>query len=103
MSARLETIRSLLSQDPNNSFLRYGAAMELANLGRLDEAIAEYRALIAADANYSAAYYHGGRALESAGKIDEARAMYQDGIAATRRNGDAHTLGELQAALDLLG
>jgi len=35
--------------------------------------------------------------------LDEARAMYSAGIEATRRSGDAHTRGELEAALSILG
>lgn len=103
MSARLETLRSMVTQDPKNSFARYGLAMELANLGQLDAAVSEYRALMEADPNYAAAYYHGGRALESLGRIDEAREIYRRGIEVTTRTGDAHTRSELQAALDILG
>ena len=93
----------MVTQDPKNSFARYGLAMELANLGQLDAAVSEYRALMEADPNYAAAYYHGGRALESLGRIDEAREIYRRGIEVTTRTGDAHTRSELQAALDILG
>lgn len=101
-SHRLDTLKSMLEQDPASSFARYGLAMEYVNLGRLDEAIDEFHSLLGTHPDYSAGYYHAGRTLERVGKIEEARAMYERGIEATTRNGDAHTKSELQAALDLL-
>jgi Flp pilus assembly protein TadD len=102
MSSRLETLKSMVSQNPGDSFLRYGLAMEHANSGELEQAITEYRALLELNPNYGAAYYHGGQTLEKLGRRDEARQMFQQGIEATTRTGDQHTRSELQAALDLL-
>lgn len=99
---RIEILKSMVEQDPNNSFARYGLGMEYVNAGHFKDAIAEFRALIAANADYAAAYYHGGQALEKLGNIEEARELYEKGIEATARTGDGHTRSELQAALDLL-
>ncbi|MBL8209204.1 MAG: tetratricopeptide repeat protein [Bryobacterales bacterium] len=101
--SRIDALQSMLSQDPNNSFVRYGLAQALASGGQYPEAIAQYRDLLARDAGYVAAYYHGGQALEKAGDIDGARALYEEGIDACTRKGDLHTRGEIQAALDILG
>ena len=103
MSQRLEVLKSLVAQNPSDSFARYGLAMEYANSGNLEEAVSQYSALLAVNANYAAAYYHGGQALEKLGRLDEARVMYREGIEAAKRSGDQHTRGELQVALDLLG
>jgi tetratricopeptide (TPR) repeat protein len=100
--SRLETLSAMLSQDPGNTFARYGLAMEFANQGRFEESVAEYGTLLERDPNYAAAYYHGGQALERLGRVEEARDWYERGIQVTGRNGDAHTQSELQAALDLL-
>jgi tetratricopeptide (TPR) repeat protein len=99
---RLQILQQMLDQDPNNSFARYGLAMEYANSGKLDEAISEYRALMARDENYAAAYFHGGQTLEKLGRLEEAREVYQKGIDVTTRKGDAHTRAEIEAALNLL-
>ncbi len=99
---RLEILKQMVAQDPGNSFARYGVAMEYANSGELAAAVTEFQKLISTDPNYSAAYYHGGQALEKLGRVDEARALYEQGIEATRRTGDAHTRGEIEAALSLL-
>ena len=97
---RLDVLRQLLEQDPANTFVRYGLAMEHVKSGDLAGAVEEFEALLTSDPNYSAAYYHGGQTLEKMGNLDQARDMYRRGIAVTR---DPHALSELQAALDILG
>jgi tetratricopeptide (TPR) repeat protein len=103
MSSRMEVLQNMIAQNPQDSFARYGLAMEYANSGDLERALGEYRALLAANPSYSAGYYHGGQTLHKLGRIAEARELYLQGIEATTRNGDAHTRSEIQAALDLLG
>src|ERR1035438_2134802 len=103
MSKRLEVLKNMAAQNPNDSFARYGLAMEYANSGDLENAIQEYQALLAVNSNYSAAYFHGGQTLEKLGRREDARALYRQGIEATTRIGDLHTRSEIQAALDLLG
>ena len=99
---RMEVLKNMVAQNPQDSFSRYGLAMEYANSGDLALAVAEYETLLAANPDYAAAYYHGGQALEKLGRKDEARAMYRRGIEATTRTGDAHTRSEIEAVLDLL-
>jgi tetratricopeptide (TPR) repeat protein len=100
---RLQTLQSMLDQDPNNAFVRYGLAQALATAGKLEESVAAYRELISRDPNYVAAYYHGGQTLEKLGQTDDARKIYEDGLEACTRKGDMHTRSEIQAALDILG
>src|SRR6266550_2592713 len=100
---RVEILKSMVAQNPNDNFSRYGLAMEYANSGNLEGAVEEYESLLSVNPDYAAAYYHGGQALEKLGRIEEARRMYQRGLEATRRTGDAHTNSEIQAALDILG
>lgn len=101
-NSRVEVLRSMLAQDPGNSFARYGLAMEHVKAEQLEQAVDEFRRLIAADASYAAAYFHGGQTLEKLGRIEDARSMYETGIEVTSRTGDEHTRSELQAALELL-
>jgi len=102
MNNRLEVLKNMVAQSPDNSLLRYGLAMELANSGDLEKAVQEYRNLLALNPNYCAAYYHGGQALEKLGRAEDARALYRDGIEAATRTGDLHTRSEIQAVLDSL-
>jgi tetratricopeptide (TPR) repeat protein len=102
MSNRMETLKSMLAQNPRDTFARYGLAMEYQNRGELQTAVTEFRLLLEQNPDYAAAYFHGGQALEKLGRLEEARAFYQRGIDVTSRTGDRHTQSELQAALDML-
>lgn len=103
MSDRIEALRGMLAQDPNNSFVRYAFAQALAGDGKLQDAVNAYKELITANPDYVAAYFHGGQTLEKMGMIEEARSIYERGIEACQRTGDMHTRSELQAALDIVG
>jgi len=98
----MEVLKSMLDQNPRDSFARYGLAMEYANQGNLEQAVAEYRALLEYNPDYAAAYFHGGQALEKLGRVEDAAGMYRKGIETTTRTGDLHTKSELEAALDML-
>jgi len=93
----------MLISDANNTFARYGLAMELINVGDLEAAVSEFATLRERNPDYAAAYFHGGKTLETLGRLDDARALMEEGIRVTTRTGDSHTRSELQAALDLLG
>jgi Flp pilus assembly protein TadD len=101
-TTRLETLKSLSAQNPQDSFLRYGLAMEYRNTGDLESAMREFQELMDANPDYSATYFHAGQTLERMGRRDEARAVYEKGIEVTTRKGDMHARSELQGALDLL-
>lgn len=103
MTDRLEALRNILAQDPDNRLARYGLAMEYVKAGRLEQALDEYRALLSSHPDYAYAYFHAGQALERLGRVEDARQMYRRGVEAAIRGDDAHARSELQAALDLLG
>lgn len=102
MTNRMEILKNMAAQNPQDSFARYGLAMEYANRGDWENALVEFKILLEHNAGYAAAYFHGGQALEKLGRVEEARAFYQKGIEVTARSGDRHTQSELQAALDML-
>jgi tetratricopeptide (TPR) repeat protein len=102
-STRLESLKSLAAQNPQDTFLRYGLAMEYRNAGDLDSAMREFQALMDGSPDYVATYFHAGQTLERLGRSEEARSVYQRGIEAATRKDDAHARSELQGALDLLG
>jgi Tfp pilus assembly protein PilF len=99
---RIDILKQMVAQDANNSFARYGLAMEYTKTGDLGAAVTEFKSLLAADGTYVAAYYHCGQALEKLGDVDAARDIYQQGMRASSAKGDLHTLGEIEAALHLL-
>ncbi len=100
---RLDTLKSMLAQSPNDPFARYGLAMEYKNSGDYESAMREFQTLIAGNPDYHAAYFHGGQTLERMGREDDACAMYREGVEAATRSGNGHARAEMQGALDLLG
>jgi Tfp pilus assembly protein PilF len=100
---RLEILRSMVEQDPSDSFRRYGLAMEYVNSGDLLAGVDEFIKVLDHNPKYAAAYFHGAQTLEKLGRVDEAKGLYRRGIEVTSAMGDDHTCSELQAALDQLG
>ena len=99
---RLDFLSEAAAKDPKNAFARYGVAMELARLGRLDEAGDAFRALAAALPDYVPTYFQAGKVFEKLGRRDDARDFYRRGMDAASRAGNQHAREELEGALSLL-
>ena len=102
VSERLEKLTKMLEREPNDTFLIYGLALEHKKLGNTDETIRLLDRVIAIDPGYCYAYFQKGAAFESAGDNDAAKSAYRAGIDAARQKGDAHALGEIEAALSMI-
>lgn len=100
---RIATLTEILGQDPNNTFARYGLAMEFANDGQLDRALEEFGKLLSANPDYAAGYFMAAQTLVKADRAGEAKQMLRDGIAAAERKRDSHAQSEMQAMLEDLG
>jgi Tfp pilus assembly protein PilF len=96
---RREFLEEALRQDPNNTFARYGLALELA---KSEPAAAwnHFEYLLHHHPEYSATYSQAGVFLIRQGRIDEARKVLASGVEVTGRQGKQHAQAELQAALD---
>ena len=96
---RKEQIEALLADDPDDSFLRYGLAMEHASAGDDAGAVREFRLLLQRDGDYVPAYLQAGQALIRQGDDDEAKAILREGVAVARRVGNEHAAGEMEGFL----
>jgi Tfp pilus assembly protein PilF len=101
-STRLEILKTMVEQQPEGAFGRYGLAMEYVRLGDLETAVDEFAALLRHNPGYAAGYFHGGQTLEKLGRIEDARELYRKGIDVTTASGDGHTRSELIGALQML-
>lgn len=97
---KIAGLKEILAQEPNNSFARYGLAMELAGLGETDAALAEFSNLLASDPNYTAAYFMSAQTLADAGRAAEAIERLNFGIACATRSGNSHAVSKMQTMLD---
>ncbi|HLH09465.1 MAG TPA: tetratricopeptide repeat protein [Terriglobales bacterium] len=100
---RLQALKDILAQDPNNAFARYGLAMELSHRGETDNALAEFHTLIKSNPDYTPGYFMAAQTLSRAGRNEEAKQLLRDGIASAQRTGNGHAESEMQGMLDELG
>lgn len=102
-NSRKEQILDLLENDPNDTFLRYGLAMELRKEGSHEEARQQFESLMRGDPPYVAAWFMCGQMLAEMGEIEESRTVLREGIEIARLAGDAHAAGEMGELLSSLG
>ena len=100
---RITALNDILTQNPNDTFARYGLAMEYSKQGDLDRALAEFSILLKTNPDYTAGYFMAAQSLARADRIAEAKAMLTDGIASARRTGNLHAQSEMEAMLVELG
>ena len=98
--SRLEFLEEAVRADPNNSFARYGLAMELKNCGKPKEAWTHFEYLLTRQPDYAATYAQAAMLLADLGRRDEALSVLQKGIEVNGRLGKTHAREELQAALE---
>jgi predicted Zn-dependent protease len=100
--SRIDVIKKIAEQSPNDPFPRYGLAMEYKNAGQAADAHATFSELEARWPDYVASYLMHGNLLASMHQLADARTVYEKGIAAARKAGNMHALGELESALQNL-
>ncbi|MCK6456200.1 MAG: tetratricopeptide repeat protein [Phycisphaerae bacterium] len=98
----VEQIRKLLASEPDDVFLNFALAMELAKAEKRDDAVAQFDRVITLDPDYTAAYHHKARTLIAAGRADDARQTLVTGIARAQAIGNAHAAGEMSDLLATL-
>lgn len=99
---RKEKIEARLQEDPNDVFLNYSYALELAKLGEETAAKAAFARVREIDLNYVAGYFQEGQFLAGLGETEAARAILTSGIAIAKKVGDSHAQGEMTDFLDNL-
>jgi predicted Zn-dependent protease len=100
---RIAMLSEILIANPEDSFARYGLALEYSKAGQIEQALQEFKALIAQNPDYTPAYFMAAQMLAGASRVDEAKRMLVDGISSARRTGNAHAQSEMTAMLEELG
>ncbi|MBI5480630.1 MAG: hypothetical protein HY906_17365 [Deltaproteobacteria bacterium] len=102
--SRIDALRELLAEMPEDAFTRYALAMQLRQEDRLAEAMAEFRMLLERRPDYTAAYLMAGQCAEDLGEREEAARIFRLGVEACARAGEAHASTKCAEALaDLEG
>jgi tetratricopeptide (TPR) repeat protein len=100
--SRLDAIRKIVEQKPNDPFARYGLALELKNAGQLTEANSCFEELERRSPDYVPQYLMHGNLLAQLGLKAEAAAKLTRGIEVARLARNMHAMGEMQSALEAL-
>jgi cytochrome c-type biogenesis protein CcmH/NrfG len=100
---RIAALNEILTQNPADTFARYGLAMEYSNQGDLDRALAEFSLLLKANPEYTPGYFMAAQTMVRAGRAEEAKSALTEGIASARRTGNLHAQSEMEAMLAELG
>lgn len=99
---KLAGLREILKMDANNSFARYGLALELAGRGETAASLEEFATLLKNDPEYTAGYFMAAQTLANVGRTGEAIEHLKAGIESAKRTGNRHAMSEMQAMLDEL-
>jgi predicted Zn-dependent protease len=101
--SRLEQIKTLLAEDPLDTFLRYALAMELRSQEVHDESLAEFEKCMANQPPHVPSYFMCGQLLAEMNQLSRARAVLREGIEHARNQKDLHASGEMSELLASLG
>ena len=97
---KIAMLTEILSQNPGDSFARYGLAMAYAAEDRNEEALKEFGTATENAPDYVPAYQMSAQTMLKMGQTEAARNRLTAGLAACGRTGNAHAASEMQAMLD---
>ena len=97
--ATREQLERLLAAEPNDVFLNFGLAMELAKEVQQEPALRQLDRVLELDPDYCAAYHQKGRLLLALGQADQARHLTA-GVQAAKRTGNAHAASQMSELLN---
>ncbi len=95
-------LREILAANPEDSFARYGLAMEYSKSGQIEPALLEFKTLVEKNPDYTPAYFMAAQALANASRVDEAKRWLVDGVSSAVRTGNSHAQSEMTAMLEEL-
>jgi thioredoxin-like negative regulator of GroEL len=96
---RRQVLEEFVARNPNDSFSRYGLAMECMNSGDAASADSHFRELLHRNPEYVPAYLMYGQLLARESRSEAAREVLTHGIAAAAKAGNAHARSEMEALL----
>tara|TARA_Y100000385_G_C13094018_1_gene640224 strand:- start:2008 stop:2325 length:318 start_codon:yes stop_codon:yes gene_type:complete len=95
---RLEQLKVMSAEDPNDSFIRFAIAMEYKTDENFEEAISFFEKLKELDAKYIGLYYHLAECYVEMEDEKKALTIYKEGIKLAEDQNDQHAKAELMNA-----
>ena len=100
--SRRQQLEAMLEEDPNDSFLHYALALELAKSADRPAGLKRLEEMNERFPDHVPAYFRRGQLLAEDGDVDSARIVLRQGIATAHRLGDSHAAAEMQELLNAL-
>ncbi len=102
-SARRQKLEQSLAEDPGDTFLRYGLAMQCLREGDVQEGRERLRTLIADHPeDQVVAYQQLGQSLAETGEAEAALSVLETGISKAKARGDWHAVSEMEQLVQSL-
>jgi thioredoxin-like negative regulator of GroEL len=96
-------LEASLAEDPADTFLRYGLALQCLREGDVEEGRGRLRSLIADyPAEQIAAYQQLGQSYVESGESEAAVEVLRAGVSKARAAGDQHAVAEMEQLLESL-
>lgn len=99
MNNRLESLRQLMSENPDDPFFTYAIALEKHKEGDIMEAVELLEELATRQPDYLGTYYQLGKFYEEIAEIDKAIDIYRKGIRVAKSQNDTRAHREMSEAL----
>lgn len=95
---RIEHLKSLIVDKPNDTFALFALAKEYEKENELEKSVQLFENLIVVDKNYVGAYYHLAKVYEQLDEVKKALNIYEAGILVAQELNNLHALSELKNA-----
>ena len=102
MSERIQELRELLADEPDDTLLNLTLGQEYLAAGDAAAALPHLEKVVTVDPRYTVAYRYLGTALEQLGRPDDAANAWERGVAVAEQTGDIQAGKEMQVFLTRL-
>lgn len=99
---RIQKLKEILENDPNDSFSRYALALEYMGMSDLQTAIDELQKVIQLDPQYIPGYHQLGQIFGKLNRTQEAKNVYRKGIDIAQETGVDKEAKEMREELEEL-
>lgn len=99
---RIKLVEEMLSNNNNDPFLNYAAALEYNKIGDVTKAISLLEGIVKNSPDYLGTYFQLGKLFDFEGETEKAIEIFKKGRKIATKQNNQKTLGELTEALMLI-